>query len=107
MLDLIRFMKKLKYLLLLFIALNCYSQRDDCKYKLKYTGLDMEFCRNLIVFNELTRTHSEDDDAKQRQMNVDLYVLLGCIEAIKDEKKCDKKSDYIPQIEPDGYNYFP
>lgn len=103
-------MKSLVNLLVLVVLSfnHCITnQRDACETKIAVNDSDMNICIDSLIASKLFISASKDPNAVNDPNSLGNQwanvALLKCLTALQNEKKCSKKSQYIPVYKAEGY----
>ena len=85
--------------LILLLSTCITNQKDACKNEIAIDGKDMQTCIDgLLGVAVVISIADNEDEVKSRTDFLNYYVLPQCIISIREENKCNKKSEYLPGV---------
>ncbi|PJZ46580.1 hypothetical protein [Leptospira brenneri] len=89
------------YFLLIF--LNCTDQKDFCMESVRRKGGSLEgeaksLCLGYLVLDNSVRINEERGRPSSATRFIADQNLVGCLYKTIEERKCEKKSEYVPHF---------
>lgn len=99
-----KFYAKIYFILILTIlVLQCSNQKEQCRTRLETKGWGLypdaeSACLTYLGFENITKSNEEKGRSTTVSKILADEALVTCLYKTLEERKCDKKSDYIPHF---------